>query len=269
MSEQQILDSSSQMAAPPADGRMPVSIVAAAGLAAFGMMAAAQPAFAITPVLTLADVPGKGNIQILNYALALEDLEAELYAQALQRLTTGGTGGGNASSSVGTITGLGLNASQRDVHFTAEFATVENTHAKYLRAKIGGLGGPVIAPFKYDFGIQTMTEHQVISLIFTAEKTGVMAYLGAVPFLDKSSSLTPTVFQIAGSIQGTEARHTAIFAEILRLQFGDQIDVTPLPSPPYSNKPPFTNASPNNKGIDAPEPPNSVLDAVSPFIKTS
>ena len=61
---------------------------------------------AVSPQLTFeANVPGKGDVKVLNYALALEDLEANLYVQALQRLTTGGT------NAVGkTIPGLGLAA---------------------------------------------------------------------------------------------------------------------------------------------------------------
>jgi len=241
--------------------------VALAGMAA-ATLASARPARALTS-LTLNDIPGTGNIKILNFALALEDLETELYVQALQRLTGGGNGGRDVSASVGAITGLGLSTGNRAVSFTNAFTAVERSHRDYLRAKISQLGGTPINPFKYNFGIQTMSAQQVCDLIFLAEQTGVGAYLGAISLLDRNASTTPAVFQIAASIQGTEARHTAIFADILNDQFGEAKDVAPLPAPPFTNQAPFDNAQPNGKAIDKPVPPNTVLNNVKGFILTT
>jgi hypothetical protein len=221
----------------------------AVGLAVAGVAAAAltaKPARAVSPALRFSDIPGTGDTKVLNYALALEDLETELYAQAVQRLTGGGTGGRDAPVGFNT-TGLGLPDTFRDVKFTRLFAKVEREHRDFLRA---ALGNNAIRPFRYDFNMQNLSRRQVIELIYTAERTGVAAYLGAIPSF--STGAIKTFLPIAAAIQGTEARHTAIFADVLNDEFGKIVDVSP--------------PSKVNGGRDMPLPPDSVLAAVSPFI---
>ena len=199
------------------------------------------------PALTFADIPGSGDIKVLNYALALEDLEAEFYVQALQRMTTGGRGGRDAASDV-NLPGLGLSREQRDVRFLREFGQIEQQHRDFLRATIRAAGGPVISPFKYTFNLQNMNRQQVLQLTYTLEQGGTNAYLGAIPFF-----ATKNYVPVAGGIQGTEARHTAIFADILNDLFG----VALKPSPP-------PNVLPG--GRERPVPPDPTLASVSPFI---
>ena len=217
--------------------------LAGAGALALGALSA-KPARAITPALTFSDVPGTGDIKVLNFALVLEDLETEAYAQAVQRLTTGGRGGRDAVPGT-VITGLGLSTSQRDVTFIQRFARVERQHRDFLR---GQLGNSAIAPFDFDFGIPTMTRLEVVTLIYRLEQGGVGAYLGAIP-----SFATKRFLPVAAGILGTEARHTAIIANVLNNLTGrNTVDVAPLAN--------------NNNGRDTPVPPNDVLAAVSPFI---
>jgi hypothetical protein len=219
--------------------------LAAAGVAAAGFLGNSRRALAVSPALTFANIPGTGDVKVLNYALALEQLESDLYAQALMRLTNGGT------NALGVkISGLNLNPNQPDVQYVREFGKVEQEHKAFLTA---ALGSAAIAPFKYDFKMQTLSRQQVDMLVYTAESTGVAAYLGAIPYF-----ATATYLQIAGGIQGTEARHTAIVAEILDELFQSGLPVAPL-SAEFGG---------TNNGIDAGLPPNSVLAAVSPFIVT-
>ena len=182
-------------------------------------------------------IPGSGDIKVLNYALALEDLEADLYRQALARVgTVGGTTGLGA-----TITALN-NTTGDDLTYLNRFAIVENDHATFLRAAVTNAGGPVIPKFSYDFGIQTMTRAQVMQLVYTAELTGVSAYTGAIPFFSSKSYLP-----VAAGILGTEARHTAVLAAVLNLQFSQ--------SPPVSTAPLYTE----NQGKDTPLTPDQIL----------
>lgn len=251
-----------------------------AALGAFGIAAAgiiipgaarAQSAVGAIP----SAIPGTGDIQVLNFALALEDLEADLYAQALLRLTTGGTDP-QASSTVGTIVGLGLSTSLIDVAYIQKFSSVEAAHRDFLKSALGAQAITTLSPSKYDFGIQTMTRQQVLDLVLEAEATGVQAYLGAIPSLTAKSPYLAT----AAAIQGTEARHTSILT-IVRNILSSQGTVTdpiapvaPLKNDPgvtptassYSSNTPNTGTS---DGRDLFMAPTEVLNRVSPFIKKS
>jgi hypothetical protein len=182
-------------------------------------------------------VPGAGNIKVLNYALALETLEAELYRQALARLTGGGTDDlGNA------ITGLGVASTEPDVLYLTEFGKVEMDHRDFLTTALGG-NWVTTAGAKFDFGINSLDRKGVVSLVYNAELHGVSAYLGAIPsFADK------TYLADAAAILGTEARHTAYVAVLLN---GPIFNSTPkLETAPLANE---------NQGKDTPLLPDQIL----------
>jgi hypothetical protein len=126
---------------------------------------------------------------------------------------------------------------------------VEARHRDFLKA---ALGSAAISPFKYNFGIQSMSEQQVLNLLYTAEALGTAAYLGAIPYLQ-----TKTYLQIAGAIQGTEARHTAALAAILDQMYNQGLNTAPV-----------TKQYGGNNGIEVPIAPDTVLKTVSPFIVT-
>ncbi|MES2463217.1 MAG: ferritin-like domain-containing protein [Armatimonadota bacterium] len=236
-------------------------MIAAAGVAAVTAVFKPREARAITPALTFSQIPGTGDIKVLNYALALEALEANLYVQALQRLTTGGTNGLGRQ-----IPGLGLSANELDVKYLTEFAKVEAEHRDFLNGALGsasiigtGTNG-ILRNAQFDFGLEDPTKNsrqQVLELIYTVEATGTQAYLGAIP-----SFATKTYLSAAAGIQGTEARHTAVVAIIFNLLgFTPRKDTAPLVGQ-------TTNilGSPNTAGIDGTLSPDEVLAAVSPII---
>jgi hypothetical protein len=218
----------------------------ALGAAAAATVAlASNSAFAVSPALTFSQIPGTGDIKVLNFALTLEVLEADLYNQAMMRLTIGGT------NAVGkTIAGLRINPNALDVFYIREFGKVEIEHRDFLKSALGSASLLLQAPFKtakFDFGIDKMSRKQVMDLVYTAEVTGVTAYLGAIPFFADR-----TYLQTAGAIQGTEARHTAVLADALNQLFGENQNVAPPAS--------------QNNGRDMPATPDQVLATVSPFI---
>ncbi len=220
--------------------------IATAAVATAVMLAQPGAAFAVTPALTFADIPGTGDVKVLNYALALEDLEADLYIQALARLTKGDKARG--------IKGLHVKASSDDVQYLATFGKVEIEHRDFLRGALTALGAKVISPFKYDFQINSLNRQAVLNLVYTAEKTGVAAYLGAIPLL----SINSPYLAIAGAIEGTEARHTAAIAATLDKLFHLSIPTAPLAG--------SGSTALSKAGIDEPLTPDEVLAAVSPFI---
>jgi len=221
-----------------------VAAVSTAAVVGAGLLAPAV-SWAVSPALKFSDIPGTGDFKVLNYALALEALESDLYVQAYQRLTTGGT---NALGK--RINGLGINNNSPDVAYLRQFGKVEFEHRNFLDTALGSESLLRKAPFnnaKFDFKMETLTRRQVVDLVYLAEKTGVGAYLGAIPFF-----ATRTYLQTAGAIQGTEARHTAIFAAVLNQLFRAGLNTAPLAN--------------ENNGIDAAIPPNTVLASISPFI---
>jgi hypothetical protein len=123
---------------------------------------------------------GGGDVEILNFALTLEYLEAAFYDRAIRDVRLGGE--------------------------TREFATTirddENEHVSALKETIKGLGGkPVKAPtVEFPFS----DEAAFLELAQTLEDTGVSAYNGAGPSLRSKELLTT-----AGSIVQVEARHAA------------------------------------------------------------
>jgi hypothetical protein len=269
----------------PAKG---LSVAVAAGLAA-GAMLTARPAraahtFAGTP-LTFNNIPGTGDVKILNYALALEDFEADFYDQLLKRLTTGGR---NAYGE--TIVGLNLRGI--DVDYVRRFGRVEAEHRDFLRSTLRSVAGEanVIQPFRYDFGLGStdpnpLTRQQLIDLLLDIERTGVAAYLGAVPFFSSRSPFRQT----AVAIQGTEARHTSVITIVTNILFNAQRNVAPvqsaLSSPARNDIDPFGREVTQNPQApstplmptpstgqvfeaqpDTPARPDQVLRKVSPFI---
>ena len=186
---------------------------------------------------------GTGDQKVLNYALALEALEADLYVQALARLTTGGR-----ASSGATFSGLGIAASQPDVKYVQQFGRVEREHRDFLVSALGANAitatGRPLAAATFDFGIGSLDRRGVVDLLRVVEATGTEAYLGAIPFF-----VTKNFLAVAGGIQATEARHTAVVTAIQNQLFGGSLPTAPLAG--------------DNNGIDKTQTPNQVLAIVS------
>jgi hypothetical protein len=178
----------------------------------------------------------------------LEDLEADLYQQAIMRTTAGGV-----NSAGKMIPGLSLSPMEPDVSYYIQFAPVEAKHRDFLRQSLNSLiHGIAIGHARYDFGIESMSREQVLALVLDAEMTGVAAYLGAVPELKTKLFITA-----AAAIQGTEARHTTTLTIVQNELFNGS---SPKPVAPLAS---------DNNGIDKPMDPDAVLAHVSPFIVKS
>ena len=123
------------------------------------------------------------DVDILNFALTLEYLEAAFYQQAADQ-----------------VSGLSGEVSE----YVRTFGDEEQEHVDALAATIKDLGEkPVKAP-GVDFGDAFASEQAFLELAVTFEDTGVSAYNGAAPMI-KSKDLLAT----AGGIVQVEARHAA------------------------------------------------------------
>jgi rubrerythrin len=126
---------------------------------------------------------GGGDVEILNFALTLEYLEAAFYTQALKQTK-------------------GLSGDVRSL--AKEIRDNENEHVSALMSTIKDLGGmPVKAP-GVDFGNAFANQKSFLKLAQTFEDTGVSAYNGAAPAIESKD-----VLAAAGSIVQIEARHAA------------------------------------------------------------
>ncbi len=135
-----------------------------------------------------ADDDFSGPVDVLNYALTLEYLEAEFYRQ------------GNAADLTSGKAKTYLEAIQKD----------EEAHVVALKETITSLGAtPVSAP-QVDFGQAFKSKQSYYETAYTFENLGVSAYLGAAPSLLKEKALLTA----AASIFGVEARHAAILGNL-------------------------------------------------------
>ena len=126
---------------------------------------------------------GGGDVEILNFALTLEFLEAAFYTEALKKVP-------------------GLSGEVKELATTLR--DNENEHVGVLSSTIKELGGtPVKAP-KVDFGKAFASQGAFLKLAQTFEDTGVSAYNGAAPSIQSTE-----VLGAAGSIVQVEARHAA------------------------------------------------------------
>lgn len=123
---------------------------------------------------------GGGDVDILNFALTLEYLEATFYEEAKKR--AGATG--ELKSLVGLL------------------AKDEAEHVAALKGTIKKLGGKPVAKPKFDFPYEDTAGF--LELAQTFEDTGVSAYNGAAPMIEAEE-----VLAAAGSIVQVEARHAA------------------------------------------------------------
>ncbi len=200
-------------------------------------------AFALPSIVGGGLVPGSGDTQVLNYALALETTEADIYRQALNiasnlPVTTPLSASGPAAygttypgGNPGTLTGANANVAYL---YLAQYAFVEAAHRDLLLTALhhsadnpslpttANTTNPVVNPNGYKFLPTTNSLSDIMALILTAEETGVTAYLGAVPYLSSLGNI-----QTAATIYSTEARHSAG----VRYVFNDDIgpgNLTPI-----------------------------------------
>jgi hypothetical protein len=132
---------------------------------------------------------GGGDIDILNFALTLEYLEAAFYEDALSKAKLSGDA----------------------KKLAQEIGDHEKQHVDALTGAIKKAGGKPVAAPKVAFPLSD--EASFLKLAETFEDTGVAAYNGAAPMIS-----SPEVLGAAGSIVQVEARHAAA----IRLLKGDR-----------------------------------------------
>jgi len=131
----------------------------------------------------------QGDIDILNYALTLEFLEADFYKQGVDS---------------GILKG-------RELDLIKPIADHEAAHVATLSSTISDLGGEPVAKPNFKYPDSTFKDKgDFLKTASTFEELGVKAYHGQVTLIK-----TPTILGAAASIAGVESRHAAVLAKLL------------------------------------------------------
>lgn len=153
-----------------------------------GGVGLATPAFAQTTA-PAAEASSTGDLGILNYALTLEYLEAEFYAQGI---------------AAGKLSG-------RELDLVTPIEAHEKAHVAAIMATITKLNGTPVAKPTIKFPDGTFaTRESFLMTASTFEELGVGAYHGQVPLIQSGD-----VLGAAASIAGVESRHAAVLASLI------------------------------------------------------
>ena len=164
---------------------------------------------------------------VLNYAYALEQLEAAYYAAVI-----------GSASFANTFSG-------QEQAILRDLAAHEAIHRDFFAAAITGAGGTPIPGLTPNFeSVNFANRASVLGTAQVFEDLGVSAYNGAGRFIESDVYLT-----LAGKIVSVEARHASVIAGLLEMNSiasDGQIDAN---------------------GLDRARTPSEVLTAAAPFIE--
>ena len=131
---------------------------------------------------------GTGDIAVLNYAFALEQLEYAFYVEVL-----------NAPYA-------GMTPAERSI--LEDLRVHEDIHQKFFREVLGSAGIPTM---QFDFASVNFADRtSVLTTARTFEDVGVSAYNGAAQLLQSLDFLA-----LAGKIVSVEGRHAAAIRDLL------------------------------------------------------
>ncbi|HEA23248.1 MAG TPA: ferritin-like domain-containing protein [Pricia antarctica] len=138
---------------------------------------------------------GEGDLGVLNYAYALEQLEADFYTKV--------------------VNGFYSNISEEEKIVLTDLYNHEVNHREFFRAAItGAVEGNtdlVLPDLEFDYGdLDFGSRDQVLNIAKTLEDTGVTAYNGAGRLL-----MNPLYLVLAGKIVSVEARHASAIRSLI------------------------------------------------------
>lgn len=172
---------------------------------------------------------GSGDIGVLNYAYALEQLEAAFYTQVMASPYSG--------------------MSALESEYLKDIRDHEIAHREFFKA---ALGSNAIPGLQVNFSsINFSSRDSVLGTAKAFEDLGVAAYNGAGKLLASTDYLT-----LAGKIVSVEARHAALIRDLISNgSFSDLASLAPL-------------GADNAKGLDAALNPPDVLAIASTYVTT-
>jgi hypothetical protein len=134
---------------------------------------------------------GSGDVAILNFAYALEQLEAAFYTQVVNSFFSGAT--------------------ETEKAFLTDIRDHEVAHREFFKNAITAAGATALPGLEVDFSAVNFGDRtSVLNTARTFEDLGVQAYNGAGRFIT-----TPAYLTLAGKIVSVEARHAALIRDLL------------------------------------------------------
>ena len=139
---------------------------------------------------------GSGDVGILNYAYALEQLEAAFYTQVVTTPYSG--------------------ISALEMEYLTDIRNHEVAHREFFKAAITAAAPSMVIPaLSVNFSTIDFTSRtSVLSTAKSFEDLGVTAYNGAGQLISTTGN-GPTYLTLAGKIVSVEGRHAAIIAELI------------------------------------------------------
>ena len=149
------------------------------------------------PGSTLVNV-GSGSVGVLNYAFALEQLEAAFYTQVR----------------TGTYY-AGANAAEKQIFDDLYYHEV--IHREFFKAALGAAAPSArIKDLEPNFAAVNFNDRtSVLATAKAFEDLGVAAYNGAGRFIDTSNNAGLQYLVLAGKIVSVEARHAALIRDLV------------------------------------------------------
>lgn len=175
---------------------------------------------------------GSGDVGILNYAYALEQLEAAFYTQVMATPYSGMTAD--------------------ETEFLTDIRNHEIGHREFFKTAITAAAPTMIIPsLEVNFSsIDFTSRTSVLGTAKAFEDLGVSAYNGAGQLLSTTGN-GPTYLGLAGKIVSVEGRHAALLADLI------------------SNGSFAVDANANANGLDMARTPAQVLAIAGAYIKTA
>lgn len=171
---------------------------------------------------------GKGDVGVLNYAYALEQLEADFYSKVVNNFYGG------------------ISTEERQI-FT-DLYHHEVIHRDFFKAAISGATSNVLPTLEFQYpNVNFNDRNSVLATAKALEDTGVAAYNGAGKYITN-----PDYLVLAGKIVSVEARHAAAIRDLINPRSAD-----------FSGDDVI-----NPMGLDVAKEPKDIVTAAGGFIKT-
>lgn len=171
---------------------------------------------------------GMGDVGVLNYAYALEQLEADFYTKVVNNFYSG--------------------ISNAEKEILTDLYHHEVIHRDFFKAAISGATQNVLPTLEFQYpNVNFNDRNSVLATAKALEDTGVAAYNAAGKYITN-----PTYLVVAGKIVSVEARHAAAIRDLINpgtaaFSGDDVVD---------------------SNGLDVAKEPKDVVMAAGGFIKT-